>query len=145
MTPDERAAWEAGLRAVHAEAAGVFAVYIIRPSDIPRIRAGAANGSPLAEGLNRATSHTIVEVHRAPRQAPSLCLSCPATVPRGSVFAVVLMVPDSERPEQCMGGVLCSRCATLDDDALQERCVAAVREVFPDARTISIHPAEGHA
>lgn len=136
--------WAEGVQRLHVEAAGVLAVHVVQPADIPAILGFALAGDPQATRLATMLSQTLRGIQEAPRSRPMLCGSCPRPLRTGR-FAIVLTMPDRDNPSQGMALAICERCGSTDA-VIRQRATVALRRLWPNVRPITVtDPVGGHA
>lgn len=135
--------WEAGIRSVHAEAAGLMSLHAFRQLDAVPLLARAMCGEVEAMRLSLALCEALGQIHNAPRRRPMLCGSCPRPLRQGN-FAVVIAAPERTDPTNCVTLGICKKCAVEIDD-IKAKAVLAFRKIWPDARPITIDHPGGHA
>lgn len=135
VQPQDR---EAAISAIHAEAGGLLRVYLFGASEGARLLLAAACGDGWAYGMLGAINDCARHIVDAPRAAPALCLTCPMPLRElpGLTFCVV--VPEATNPHHVLGSAICPACAARPD--LERRVTAALRQIWPDLREISVMP-----
>lgn len=135
--------WADGMRAIHQEAAGAVMVEVIRPIDVGELIAEALGGSAEAVQCLRLRKGFIKRVRQSPPSKPMLCGCCPRSI-RRSGFSVVLALPYNQAAENALALGVCERCGTEPAELL-ERAREALARIWPDVRSISVHPTAGRA
>jgi hypothetical protein len=138
------AAWESGIRAVHAESGGLLQIHVFAPGDVGALLADALMGDATAGRLFRAINNSIKQIGAAPRRKPVLCLCCPRAIRLRDQFSIVVTVPHHEAPTRALGSALCQRC-TVAPEPLMPRVVTGLRRIWPEVRAIDHIHAAGHA
>jgi hypothetical protein len=112
----------------------VFEIFVFLPDQIDDLFFYAILGSASARRLIRPVANAAARILSAPHKLPALCLCCPRPV-RGRA-AVCLVMPYRDDATVGIGSGLCTRCSVLSSEVLNARILAAVRRIWPDARTI---------
>jgi hypothetical protein len=127
--------WEDGIQQVHTEAGALLDIYVFQPGQNDFLVASAFTGDRLAARLTKAILQTVAQIHGAPRKTPALCLCCPRAVRRGDRFAISIIMPHRDDASMGVGSGICARC-NGDQSTLMPRVAAALKKLWPDARTI---------
>ncbi len=137
--------WHDGMQQAHAEAAGIFDVFVIGPESGPELLAAAILGDAHAAALLRAVTHAARQIDAAPRRKPALCLCCPRPIRDAAGTVFVVAEPHTDDASTAIGAALCGRCAAHSD--LTAKVVDGFRRhLWPDARPVRVtHPEGGRA
>lgn len=138
------ARWADGIRAVHDEAAGVLQVVVIRATDAVDLFSAALAGNAEAARLFRVVADASERI-AASRETtrPALCASCPRTL-RDNAFAFAVALPACDDPTNAVALAVCRRCARSTDD-IRRKATFALKQLWPEARPIEVHPTAGRA
>ena len=129
--------WEAGVRSVHAEAAGLMSLHVIRQIDAAPLLEQALHGDTEAVWLSIALHEALDLINKAAQRKPMLCGCCPRFLRSGN-FSVVIAAPERADPTKCITLGICRKCAT-EPDAIRIKALQAFRKIWPDARPITIN------
>jgi len=143
MTSLADMALKSGVDRLTAEAAGVMELVVIRPVDALDVIDAAMAGDGDALRVLGAIRQAAEGIDRAPRHRPLLCASCPRPL-RNAAFAFVVILPARDNPVQALGLAVCTRCAT-EPDAIRQKAIGSLRNIWPKLRPITIHPTGGSA
>lgn len=140
----EREVWEAGVRAVHDEAAGVLSVEVIRPIEAAELMAEAMSGDVEAGKRLRVIARAAQQISEArSTRRPSLCASCPRAL-LDNRFSFVIAVPTCEDPTNALALAVCRKCGTSTDQ-IKRKAAFALKQLWPHLRPIYVHPTGGRA
>jgi hypothetical protein len=148
MTASNPAApdWEADVRQLHVEAAGVLRLLLFTASDVSPLVAAVALGDSQARRLLRALDTFRERIEQGGDAAP-LCLTCDHRL--GSAQLLMgLLLPAREDVSRAMAIGICAHCnAAYQDRSAAEQAVAAAlrRMLWPDLRQIRAPSAPGRA
>lgn len=135
--------WADGIARISAECAGVVALQVVTPEDLPEMLAASLMGDREATRLAHLVAQALRRIEEAPRSRAMLCAACPKRL-RGGRYAIVCAVPHRDDPREALTLGVCRRCATRHD-AIVQKAGQALKRVWPDLRAIDIHPGRGHA
>lgn len=137
--------WAAGVRRVSDEAAGLVALQVVMPEDVPELFGHALAGDSEAARLVGLVSQALRRIQEAPRDRAMLCGTCPKRL-RGGRFAIVCAIPHRDDPREALTLGICRRCAVRHEDIVRT-AGQALRRVWPDLRPLPgpIHPHAGRA
>ena len=140
-----KAALQAGVEAVHTQAAGALEVVVVMQSEVSEVIAAALGGDPKVMQVAQMTMQTLHQIRTAPQRRPLLCACCPQPLRPGGRFSFAMALPACDAPMQALGLAICGRCAT-EPQAVQAKAVEALRQIWPDLRTANVtHPEGGRA
>jgi hypothetical protein len=134
--------WLSDIGRIHKDAAGLLDVRIVRPQNFAAIARAALFGNAEADVLARAVVKTVAHINSASVNDPIQCARCPEPL-GGTTFTVVITKPSRDEADRALGFGLCLKCS--DNAPLEATAVDVLRDIWPDARPVTIHPAEGHA
>ena len=138
-----REVWAEGIRRVHAEAAGVVTLSVLQADDMPELLAHALMGDPEATRLAKLVERALQGIEQAPRRRPMLCGSCPRHLRNGR-YSIACAIPHRDDPREAVVMGIC-RCCASDHAAIVRAAQRALKQLWPDLRTIDLHPGEGRA
>jgi hypothetical protein len=138
------ATWEDGIRAAHAEAAGMLVMYLLDDSYVAAAYAAAVHGDQLAVRLIEVVHYSACQIDSAAHNDPVMCLCCPRPIRKTADIATYAFVlPEVPSPERAIGSAVCAKCAGGRD--LLDRAMAAFqRHLWGDIRRIDISASCGH-
>jgi hypothetical protein len=139
---------EAGVRRLHAEAAGVLRLVMFSASEAAVLTAAALAGDARAAGYLKALDAFRRQIDD-PYQGDEarLCLSCDEGLDRSRQIMVALVIPERADPTMCIAVGLCDTCVGSQAPAAVEAMVMAAlrRLLWPDLRPIAAPISAGHA
>lgn len=133
----------ADLEQLHAEAAGVMKVVILRRRDVPALYAAASSGVGQARALLMTVDTSIRSIEAAPESEPILCVSCPRAL-RSTRYCFAVVLPDRVDLAKALAFGVCERCGP-GLPAIKTRAVEAIKRIWPESRSIAVTDAKGHA
>lgn len=136
--PDTHETWRDGIRRVSEQSAGVLQVRVIDALAASELLAQALLGDYEAVVMLRAMAEAEMQVRRAPRNRPALCVACPRAVRRinrATIFGVA--APAIPSPTSAIAFVFCDRCAT-DRGTLVAKANEGLRRLWPELRPVTI-------
>ena len=136
--------WAASIYRIGDEVAGMLTLDVVWQCDMPGLIVEALGGDVEAVWLLQSVRRCLVGIQDAPAHAPMECAHCCKPL-RGGRFAIGVARPDTSNPAHGLCFAICPRCGpTLE--AIQAAAVAALRQLWPDLRRVSItHPQGGRA
>ena len=135
------ASWAAGIRRIHAAAAGLVALHVVRAVDAPGLMAGAERGDTDAARLMVAADLCLQGIARAPADAPAECSGCHVPLREGRYSIVVACPAADPIPAEVLTLAICQRCGpTLG--AIHPAAARALRELWPDYRPVTLTDAD---
>lgn len=139
----ERKTWADGVRRVNAEAAGVIDLQVVLQGDIPELLAQTILGDPEAARLVPLVAQTTRRIRDAPAGRPMLCGACPMAL-RGLRYSIVCAVPRRPDAKEALTLAICPRCGT-DYATVIRSAGQALQRIWPNSRTLDVHPNTGSA
>lgn len=140
--------WEAGLRRVHAEAAGVMRLMLLTASEVDDLTAAAGAGDAFAVTLLKALDVYRRQIDSDNSSDAPLCLTCDRQLRDAAPLLIALVIPARDDASACMAIGVCEKCQSgFVDRAAAERVVMEIlrERVWPDLRPIAPPSAPGRA
>lgn len=144
MNAIPKGAWADSVRAISKEAAGAIRMEIVQPADVPELMLAALGGNAEAASVMRWVSQTAAGIeagHSSPK--PMLCASCPRPLRPGRC-ALVIVIPARDDASLGMTLAVCRHCATTRDQ-VKRKATVGLRRIWPDLRSVDVHPTAGRA
>jgi hypothetical protein len=136
--------FERGLDRLHAEAAGVLTMTIVRADEASDLLLHAMCGDAQASLLLQAASCLSGRIAKATVGDAVLCGSCPRPL-RHAGFALAVVAPSCDDPTQVLAFGICPNCAS-ESSAIGAKAVEALSLIWPGSRAIVVtHAAGGQA
>ena len=123
MNPSYRD-FESGLDRLHAEAAGVLQVTVVRADQASDLLLQAICGDADAFRLVQSASHLSERIAKATGTEAVVCGSCPRPLRHGG-FALVVVAPSCDDPTQVLAFGICGACA-VENNAIGTKAIEAV-------------------
>ncbi len=124
---------------IAAQAAGVIELRLMGASDGKKLLLAALAGDAVAASLIAPFTSSMEQISRMSKRQPALCATCPKPL-TGRDFSIGIASPRCDKPSVGLGFGLCARCGG-DPAALQAKALTALRRIWPDACSVTIHPA----
>ena len=131
-----------GLTRIHAEAAGVLRLELIRPHDAVALTLGTLAGDPEAARRLRAIIECGQRVWRQRHRKPVICLCCDWRLRDTKGITFTLAFPAVDDPTIAVAAAICARCGATDTDTMLTHAAEAFKAIWPGLRPLEItHPA----
>jgi hypothetical protein len=137
MKPSAPHNWEAGIRALHAEAGGVLSLMLVTAADAVALIAAAEAGDGRALAYLRVLNTFRLRIEGATDDAP-LCLTCDRRLGVDTPLSA-LVIPACDDASQCLAVGLCVTCAARhrDSAAAVTAIIGVLRVLWPGLRPIA--------
>jgi hypothetical protein len=147
--PQTRPDWEADIRRLLAEAAGVLRLVLFTAWEVAALTKDALAGNARAAGYLKALDAFRRQIE-GPQQGEDarLCLTCDQRLESSRRIMVALVIPERADPTQCLALGICETCAgsQLDRAAVETAVLQALRRLlWPDLRRIAPPASAGRA
>lgn len=125
------------------DAAGAFNIWTVPPERAMELVAAALAGDKACGVMMTVIAETAETIIAFAKRQPCICLCCPQTLRtvKGCTFAILAPELDYGRGMIC--SAICQEC--YRGDGLNDRIMAAITKVWPQARKIDVHPHAGNA
>jgi len=135
----------AGIRAVADQSSGMLNLVVIRAHELPGLARQAGAGDRFASLVFRAASDLQRGVANIERRHAIQCGSClNAVLPGSDDHATVVAVPSSVEAADVLSFAMCRTCGP-NHAAILSKSVDVLRGIWPDARSVHVHPEGGRA
>jgi hypothetical protein len=144
LSADPRIGWEAAIRRVHAQAAGLLHLDVVRQADLPALIGKALAGGTEAARLLVQVNGFLGQIQEAGLGRAPLCGGCSATI-EDRRFTIVIASPEgADEPADGIGMTICRRCGPTPG-AARAAAARGLRDIWPDARLLAVTSPGGRA
>ena len=139
-----RKEWADRMEALHREAAGVLEICPVLRTDMSGLMLEAGMGCVEALRLLQAIEQMLCRMQAARWRDRPICGCCSGALPRGGFSFVVAFPSGRDNPGQTLALAICPKCGT-DHRSVLDAGIRGLKDIWPDARPITVNATAGHA